>query len=288
MPDTIQLRSRTGNGMRCDIRADLGGCVAGLWLGDTAVLRSVPGDSLQDVRGAASFPLLPYSNRLGDGALNWRGQRYLLNPNFDGMTHTLHGNGWQRPWVVRDQTRDSAVLVLVHGKDDDWPFSFECIQTIGFEGDSLRLTLSLTSREATPVPAGIGWHPYFVRRPGTRLAFSAQARWDTDASQLPERKVPVTGVDALCDNLACNHCFEGWNGVAKLHDNVMYTQVSSNLLRLLVSNPTGKDFVAVEPVSHVPDAFNQGEGEARARGMRVLAPNESMSAWMAITPHLHT
>ncbi|MGQ2979929.1 MAG: aldose 1-epimerase [Polaromonas sp.] len=286
MPQTIELTGATGTGLRCDLRPDLGGCVAGFWLGEEAVLRSAAGRVLQDVRGSANFPLLPYGNRMGQRTLVWRGKRHALSPNFDGQPHSLHGNGWQRPWAVLEQTASRAVLALAHTPDSDWPFAFECIQTIALDHASLRLTLAFTNREATPAPAGLGWHPYIARRCGAQLAFSAGTRWDTGSDQLPERAVPIEGLDAACDSLALNNCFDDWNGIAHVDDEVMQIQVASDLPRLQVSTPAGKDFLAVEPVSHVPDAFNQGEAEALARGMRVLGAGEAISAWMTISPRL--
>ncbi|MDO9360613.1 MAG: aldose 1-epimerase [Polaromonas sp.] len=286
MPQTIQLTGAAGTALRCDIRPDLGGCVTGFWLGEEAVLRSVAGDALNDVRGSANFPLLPYSNRMGQRTLNWHGVQHTLRPNFDSNPHTLHGNGWQRAWTVREQNGSRTVLALVHQPDGDWPFAFECVQTIAIDGASLRCTLDFTNLAPAEAPAGLGWHPYIARRPGARLAFSANARWDTGADELPARKVTVDGLDAACDDLSLNNCFDGWAGTAQVSDDVLQTQIASDLPRLLVSTPAGKDFVAVEPVSHVPDAFNQDATEALARGMRVLAPGASMSAWMTLTPRL--
>ncbi len=284
MPQTIYLTAASG-GLRCDIRPDLGGCVAGFWLGGEAVLRSVAGDRLENVRGSANFPFLPYSNRMGQCTLSWRGQAHRLRSNFDDSPHSLHGNGWQRPWTVHEQSRDRVVMALAHIPDSDWPFAFDCTQTISLEGGGLQLALAFTNRAPAPAPAGLGWHPYLARRPGARLAFNADARWDTDAGGLPQGSVAVAGLDAACDTLALNNCFDGWRGVAELQDSVMITRVASDLPRLLVSTPAGRDFVAVEPVSHVPNAFNSPDAEAQ--GMRVLTPGETLHAWMSITPRLN-
>ena len=45
--------------LRCELRPDLGGCIAGLWWGEHQVLRSTPAAQLQDVRVSASYPLIP-------------------------------------------------------------------------------------------------------------------------------------------------------------------------------------------------------------------------------------
>ncbi|MDP3604380.1 MAG: hypothetical protein Q8R59_01390, partial [Polaromonas sp.] len=54
---------------------------------------------------------------------------------------------------------------------------------------------------------------------------------------------------------------------------------------LVVFTHTTRDFVAIEPVSHVNNAVNllqAGTGRAEDLGIEVLAPGESMSAQMSI------
>ena len=58
------LECRAGD-LRLALRPDLGGCLAGLWLGDLPVLLSAEPQALQAVRPSASYPLVPYSNRIG-------------------------------------------------------------------------------------------------------------------------------------------------------------------------------------------------------------------------------
>ncbi len=51
--------------LRLAVRPDLGGSVAGLWHGETPILRSTEPARLERSRQSAMYPLLPYSNRLG-------------------------------------------------------------------------------------------------------------------------------------------------------------------------------------------------------------------------------
>ena len=61
--------------LRLAVRADLGGAVAGLWHGETPILRSSEPARLASARESAMFPLVPYSNRLGYRRFRWRGTR---------------------------------------------------------------------------------------------------------------------------------------------------------------------------------------------------------------------
>jgi aldose 1-epimerase len=82
-----------------------------------------------------------------------------------------------------------------------------------------------------------------------------------------------------------DHCFEGWPGVVHLRDEQLHTRINSNLNRLVVYTNETRNFVAIEPVSHVNNALNlmaTSGTSAEALGVRVLQAGESMSAQMSI------
>ena len=107
----IELRSGP---MRLALRPDLGGCIAGLWLGDLPVLRSGDPQALDSVRLSGSYPLVPFSNRIGQAQLQWQGTSHPLVRNFGGEEHSIHGLGWQRAWGVLEQDEGAAFLVAGH------------------------------------------------------------------------------------------------------------------------------------------------------------------------------
>ena len=96
--------------LRLSLRADLGGCVAGLWHRDTPVLGSVQPESLTGAAQAACWPLLPWANRLGHAHFRFKGREVTTRPNLPGEPHALHGLGWQRPWEIVSHTAQDAVL----------------------------------------------------------------------------------------------------------------------------------------------------------------------------------
>jgi len=91
-------------------------------------------------------------------------------------------------------------------------------------------------------------------------------------------------VDAACASMALDHCFDGWDGVARLRDPVLAIKLSANLSRLVVFTRPGSDSLAVEPVSHVHDAVAlvAAGAEPAPLGLVTLAPGESMSARMTL------
>jgi aldose 1-epimerase len=103
--------------------------------------------------------------------------------------------------------------------------------------------------------------------------------------KLPTHRKAVNGVSADCDALDLDHCFDGWPGVVHLRDPLLHTQMSSNLDHLVVFTNDSRDFVAIEPVSHVNNAFNLMHtlgSTAPALGVRVLQAGASLSVAMRI------
>jgi aldose 1-epimerase len=277
----IELRA---GGLRCELAPELGGCIAGLWLGDTPVLRSNPAAQLRTAREAGSFALVPFSNRVGQASLQWLGTQHPLVRNNGDEPHAIHGVGWQRPWSVLDEDGTCAMLSYEHAADAAWPFAFDCSHTLRLRPGALEMTLAMTNQSPHAAPAGLGWHPYFVKRPGSRIAFEAGGRWEMGADKLPTVRKPDSGLDVDCAALDVDHCYDGWTGAARLDDPLLRIRISSDLVRLVVFTHPSRDFVAIEPVSHVNNAahlFASGS-PADALGLRVLQPGETMLAQMTI------
>ena len=272
--------------LRCEITPGLGGAIAGLWLGDTPVLRSTPGKDLVSARQAGSYPLIPFSNRVGHAKLQWNGTDHPLVQTWADEPHAIHGVGWLRPWTVLESSPQFALLSYEHKADSMWPFAFDASQAYKLTGHELALTLSITNQSDQAAPVGLGWHPYFMKRPGSRIAFEATGRWEMNAEKLPTHRLPSSGIHADCEFLDVDHCFDGWNGVVHLRDDMLHTRISANMSRLVVFTGPGHDAVAIEPVSHVNNAINlmrASGATAEEMGVRVLQPGESMSAEMSIT-----
>lgn len=282
MTSTLTLRH---GDLLCDIKPELGGSIAGLWLGTDPVLSSVPGAQMQTVRQSGSYPLVPFSNRIGQAQLQWAGTSHPLVRNFDPEPHAIHGVGWQRPWAVLESSDTFALLSLEHRADAAWPFDFDCSQAFKLEAGALEMSLSITNQSPVAAPVGLGWHPFFPKRPGTEVQFSATGRWEMGSDKLPTHRVDHPGLHQTLESLTVDHCFEGWGGVLTLQDSVMRVRVSSALRHLVVYTNPQRDNIAVEPVSHVNNALNlmtQTGARAEDLGVVILQAGQTYSCEMRI------
>jgi aldose 1-epimerase len=266
--------------LRLALRPDLGGSIAGLWHRDTPILRSSVPAALAGPRASGSFPLVPYSNRLGHCHFRWKGHDYTTRRNFDDSPHSLHGVGWMQPWEITSSSVLEVVLRLRHAAGEDWPFAFEASQYFTLTPDSMQVRMVFTNTAAVAQPVGLGWHPYFPKRARSRLHIELAERWEADATKLPTRRVAQPGIDSDVSHLDFDHCFDGWRGPARIRDEKFSLQLSSSLKHLVVYTPQDKDYFCVEPVSHVNNAIHMAD--PLAHGLQSVAPGETIEAWMKL------
>ncbi|MEO8676016.1 MAG: aldose 1-epimerase [Casimicrobiaceae bacterium] len=297
MDDVVALAA--GNA-RVEIDAAIGGALASFTLGRIDVLRPTPA-STRDVRLHASYPLVPYSNRIAEARLEVAGRTHALARNFGDHPHAIHGVGWQRPWRIETHGATSALLMLDHAPAGDgalsWPWAFRAAQSVSLHADPdgtvavLTLKLTIANAGAAAFPFGLGWHPFFVRGPRARLGFRAGGVWETDDTRLPTVHAavpPSWRFDPARPpgNETIDNVFTGWDGEATLDDAGRHIAIGVRADRaagfLVVYAPEGKDFLALEPVTHMTDAFNRAVRGERATGMRTLRPGGAFSCTMQI------
>ncbi|MDO9316368.1 MAG: aldose 1-epimerase [Burkholderiaceae bacterium] len=266
--------------LRLALRADLGGSIAGLWHRDIPILRSTEPGALTGSRLSACYPLVPYSNRLAYQRFRWAGRNYTTATNFDDNPHSVHGVGWLRAWEAVSHGASDAALRYRHVPDAHWPFSFEARQHFTLTPHSLCVQLIVTNTADIEQPVGLGWHPYFPKRERSRLQIQLSDRWESDASQLPVRKVAQPGIDGDVSQLRFDHCFDGWSGPASIRDEKFSLKLTSNLTHLVVYTPADKPYFCVEPVSHVSDAIHMAD--PADNGLRTLQPGETIKASMTL------
>ena len=227
---------------------------------------------------AGSYPLAPYSNRIRDGVFTFDGARHRLR-SLAGRSEAIHGSGLYLPWQVRALEADSVDLVLdAPAGTMGWAWPFECVQRYRLDAGGLSLTLIMRNGGDTPMPFGFGIHPYFTAR---RVALHARRLWPADERGLPTGS-KVTHVRELRQSAeGCDTYLSQWEGRATLHwddGRELALRADPAFAHLVVYTAPGADFLCVEPVSNVADAFNlAAAGDART-GMRVLAPGERYSA----------
>ncbi len=274
----------TAGGWQAELRPEAGGMITMLRHCGVDVLRPMPAGT-DDPLQSACFPLAPYCNRVREGRFRFGGRDVTLPPNFLPEPHTLHGLSWQRPWTVESQVENKCVLVDDYDGTGPWPWAYRAQQRVRLGPKGCAVTLVLINRSAEAMPAGIGLHPYFRRRPETEVRFAADHVLLAGADPLP------TGITAPADHFAdwgrgaappgetVDHCFAQWAGQATVRDELGTISMSADgAPHLHVYAPADGSALCLEPVSHTPDAPNRAPEE-----MTVLPPGCAASLTMRIS-----
>src|SRR5262249_11836912 len=138
----------------------------------------------------ASQVLVPWSNRVSGGGFSFRGKRYRLDPNLEGEPYPIHGNGFALPWDVVDRAPTTAVLSL--DSNGPGPFRYAATLSYGVAEGALSMSLAVENTGEEALPFGLGFHPWIVRTPETRLQAAAAGVWLEDDRHLPKGTKPVT------------------------------------------------------------------------------------------------
>jgi aldose 1-epimerase len=244
----------------------------------------------------SNYALLPYSNRIAHGkvpaACGWPAKPSLPT-NWPGLTHPMHGLGWLLPWRIRQRDGREATLILDWGGGEAWPWALRGEQRLRLLGRKvLQMDLSVTNTGTEPMPAGLGWHPYFMADAGVTL--QTQARWmqaadpdglPTGLTQPPAAIAQGRSTD-LQSLLHLDNGFGGWCGEAELcwperQGLRMRLQARGALRRhCVIYTPPGEPFFCLEPVSHANNALAHHPMRASALGQRWLAPGKTLRGGM--------
>lgn len=246
----------------------------------------------------ASYLLAPYSNRLRDGRFTFEGREHALRR---ASVHALHGDVCERPWQVVEEGPARARLRLdacsLPDLDFPWPFVVEVEYAL--DGDVLRNVLVLENTSAGRMPAGLGFHPYFVRALDGGPS-EAELRFTTTGVYPGEPPCPMLPTGAALPlpaemdfrarrpiEIELDHCFAGWDGRAEIawpRSGALATiRASERCRHLVIYSPSGRDFFAFEPVTNANDGFNLAARGIGEPGVVVLAPGERLEAWFEMT-----
>jgi aldose 1-epimerase len=213
------------------------------------------------------YPMAPFAGRIRDGRFRFREQEYQLERNLP--PNAIHGTVFVRPWDVVAVEVDRAVLVTDLGPD--WPFRGRVTQRVAVRPDGLEARLDLEADE--PMPAWLGWHPWFRREVDGASAdvdFSAQSMYARGPDGLPTGELVEPGPAPWDD------AFVGvarpprltWPGVLTL-------EIDSPGAVWVVYDER-PDKLCVEPQSSPPDAVNLPTVDAP-----IVAPGQPASLTMS-------
>jgi galactose mutarotase-like enzyme len=207
-------------------------------------------DATKNVRGGIPI-LFPTPGKLIDDA--WR---------YGDRTGVLKQHGFARNSVWTTEERSDSTLVLSLTSDAatlaQYPWQFRA--TIRFTLTAhLRLSMRIENRANTPMPFGLGYHPYFrvADKLHTQIASRATRAFDNVLRQV----VPFSGFD-LTQNEVDLHLLDHDSDLCALtypDGSTLEVLAAQDFRRWVVWTLARKEFVCVEPWTSPGNALNTGE-----------------------------
>jgi aldose 1-epimerase len=241
-------------------------------------------------KGFKSCKLSPFACRVKNATFNFAEKKYTIE-KFLLNESALHGLLYDAIFIVTETwaNEKSAGVVLQHqymGTDKGYPFKYTCTITYELKKDNtLTLTTAITNNDEGLIPVQDGWHPYFGfggSIDDLQLEFQSTSIVEFDAALIPTGKLlPYQEFGALkkMGNTTFDHCFvlnfSECQPLCVLRDTTKKIQIEihpdKSYPYLQLYTPPHRKSIAIENLSAIPDAFNNGTG------LKILPPGATES-----------
>lgn len=248
-------------------------------------------DAKQNVgRNFKGTKLAPFPNRIRGGAFEFKGKTYQLPVNFPQENNAIHGWIFDKKFTVNQIEIDDECACLslsyTHKPFDSFPFSFTLKQDYKLSEGNLIISTEVQNTGSTPMPYGDGWHPYF--KTGSKVdtieaMFDTKEQFKVDASMIPTGEtIPYNAFKELkkLKETSFDDCFsvDNTQKIVKFTMKDTSTEVhfsvafeSEQYPFVQIYTPPTRESIAIEPMTCIPDAFNN------KKGLIELQPQEKRS-----------
>ena len=144
---------------------EVGGGIREYAVGSRDVLDPYPLEAMCD--GAHGAPLVPWPNRLADGAYRFDGNQYQVAITEPDKHNAIHGLLRWRNWQAIEHEPDRVLVATRLHPLTGYPFLLDIQIEYTLSSSGLTVTTTATNQGERPCPYGSGHHPYLS--PGTGL-----------------------------------------------------------------------------------------------------------------------
>jgi aldose 1-epimerase len=222
-----------------------------------------------------AYHMAPWCNRLSTSPMSFAGTPLELKPNFPDGT-AIHGQVFTSRWRLLPSGE-----FITEGGGDDWPWRYSLTLEISVQGQQVELQNQLTNESASPMPAGLGIHPWFTEQLRLRVPSSHVFPSNGEIADVPqeasahldlrEARQLDPDIDATWVELDEPYITLTWpdRGVEAS------IRVDTRCPVVVAASPEGLDAVAIEPQSHAPQGLRRLL-QAEPYGLETLEPGEPL------------
>lgn len=281
-------------GVSLGLVPELGGSIAFFRIEGRDAMRPLSAEDAAagNVLGVASFPMIPYANRIDGNAFTFEGRTYRVAPNNGAEPFNVHGSGWKSAWTIEEATATSVVLVLDHDGGTEDPYTYRAVQRFALADGALSLTTSIENRGAARMPFGFGHHPWFPRDADVTLRFRARDFWLEGPFGVVSDRISVAPELDFSEHRPLpegwrNNDYGRWDGRAEVRFPArgvgLAIEAGPLYENLMFYADPNRDVFCLEPQTNASCALNRTEPDL---GVIVLGPGESMQERVAFRPFL--
>lgn len=238
--------------------------------------------------------LSPFPNRINGGHYTFKHKKLQLPCNEPSFPHALHGLVYNEEFQIESNPELLKLTFNYDGETEGYPFPYLLTIRYSLQKNGITITTEVSNIGNTIMPVGDGWHPYFAlggKVDDWILTLPGNKYYPIDEKYIPTLKTADFQHDGntIIGDIELNYCFE----IAQNEANVGVTRISDPNTGLEVEIwqksgisqynyvqyyiPKERNCIAVEPMTCIPNAFNNGIG------LITLAPGESQNWTFGIT-----
>ncbi|MBX9851478.1 MAG: aldose 1-epimerase [Cytophagaceae bacterium] len=236
--------------------------------------------------------LFPFPNRINSGNYVFAEEVYQLPINYPEEGHAIHGLVLESRFTILEEKieKGSVAATIQYKYDrefDGYPFKFDLNVTFSLSTSGFRCKTEVWNKDNVDIPVGDGWHPYFktgIKVDDLWLSLPSHAIVEVDSKKIPTGKLIYNNqFDELTkiEKRSLDTCFK----LSSNRDDVVINLVDkSKNLKICIWLESGSDkyqyvqiyirpdreAIAIEPMTCVPNAFNN------KHGLIVIPPGKQM------------
>ena len=216
--------------------------------------------------------LFPFPNRIEGGSYTFNGKSYQLELNDTKYGHAIHGFVYDKSFNLLHFSDHDARLNYRFTGTIGFPFEFDFEVYYRLASDAVHVTITAFNTGDSPFPMGIGWHPYLCYSSAEEGMIKMNSVY---TYPLSESMIPMESTEHQVDQFpveqgALDDVFVVRDQVVNFSSRTYDIKMRFNLGHFVqLFTPVGHNAVAIEPMSCIGNAFNNGVG------LRTLDPGEN-------------
>jgi len=274
-------------GFSCKVFPNLGGSIQELSCQGISLIKEISMDAVGLETYQTAYPsaiLFPFPNRVSQGKYSFNEVDFQLDINEPFYNNAIHGLVSDKKFNIKHIDQQSISMRYRHDSSTGFPFPYEFQITYFFSESGIKLRFEITNVGKDSFPFGLGWHPYFELGTygGCSVAFSAEKKYLNDPKMVPVDSEVYTEERIILAEAELDTAYKLRSGNIILNSpNYQLQMHVPEDCYVQLYTPKNRTALAIEPMTCIADAFNNGVG------LKKLTPNNQFSFEISISIKSH-